>query len=143
MPKKKSARKNSRNTERKGLGLNPARLLVFGVILGGGLFLAWRLFHPADGHSPTKPETVKPLVEPEAQAYAGYAGSASCKNCHEEAYSLWQTSNHGHAERLPEADLDKAAFDPARTFHHGTQTSSIRLDGVQAQESKARAVANS
>lgn len=128
MPKKKSARKIPRRAKNKGAGLNPARLLVLSAILAGGFFLAWRHFHPADAHSPTRQETGKSIVEPEAQAYAGYGGSASCKNCHEEAYKLWLTSNHAHAERLPEADLDKAAFDPARTFHHGTQTSSIHLD---------------
>src|SRR4051794_33997786 len=128
MAKKKSTRKVPRNTERKRAGWNLAWLLVVGVILGGGLLLAWRHFRPTDANLLVKSESIKPIVEPEGQAYAGYGGSASCKNCHEEAYKLWVTSNHAHAERLPEADLDKDAFDPARTFPHGTQTTSIRRD---------------
>lgn len=129
MAKKKSLRKVPRNTEKKRAGRNPAWLLVVSIILGGGLLLAWRHFHPNDVNSLVKSEVSKPIAEPEAQAYAGYGGSASCKNCHEEAYKLWRTSNHAHAERPPEADLDKDAFEPPRTFPHGTQTTSIRRDG--------------
>jgi tetratricopeptide (TPR) repeat protein len=133
MPKNKSARKLPQDAGKKQPGLNPAWLLVPGAILAGGFFLVWQHSRHPDVHSPAKQETVKLVVEPEAQAYAGYGGSASCKDCHEEAYDLWLTSNHAHAERPPRAELDKDAFDPARTFSHGTQTSSIRLDGDHYQ----------
>jgi tetratricopeptide (TPR) repeat protein len=43
----------------------------------------------------------------------GYAGSASCRECHEDAYQLWAESNHGLAERPMRATLDAAAFQSA------------------------------
>ncbi len=39
-----------------------------------------------------------------------YAGSASCRECHKDAYQLWAKSNHGLAERPLRSDLDAAAF---------------------------------
>lgn len=58
-----------------------------------------------------------------------YGGSESCKDCHSTRYTAWTTSNHAVAERPPDADLDQAAFDPARSFTHGTQTSEPRKSG--------------
>jgi tetratricopeptide (TPR) repeat protein len=62
--------------------------------------------------------------------FAAYAGSESCRPCHEEAYHLWEHSNHGLAERPPAPALDRAAFEPARSFKHGSQETSVRLDGT-------------
>lgn len=45
----------------------------------------------------------------------GYAGSASCRECHAEAYNLWAKSNHGLAERPVEAALDGVAFESAHS----------------------------
>ena len=63
-------------------------------------------------------------VKAEASAYAG---SASCRECHAEAYDRWSKSNHGLAERPVEAGRDQAAFVPARTFQHGSQTTAVAL----------------
>ncbi|MGN6552346.1 MAG: tetratricopeptide repeat protein [Verrucomicrobiota bacterium] len=60
------------------------------------------------------------------KTYAEYGGSASCKECHEEAYEAWATSHHGLAERLPEPAREDPAFVPPRTFHHATQQTSLR-----------------
>lgn len=65
-------------------------------------------------------------LEKEAQTHAAYGGSASCKECHEEAYQLWAGSHHGLAERATDPKLDSAAFEPARVFQHGTQQTSLR-----------------
>lgn len=65
------------------------------------------------------------VVPDEAATFAQYGGSASCKECHEEAYAAWKNSNHGLAERLPDAAMDGAAFHPSRTFQHGTQRSTV------------------
>lgn len=65
-------------------------------------------------------------VQPEATAYAAYAGSASCRDCHQEATQLWQGSHHGLAERPLEAALDRASFVPTRSIRHATQTSEAR-----------------
>ena len=64
------------------------------------------------------------VVKTEATAYAG---SASCRECHAEAYDKWSKSNHGLAERPVEAGRDQAAFAPARTFRHGSQTTAVAL----------------
>ena len=52
-------------------------------------------------------------------------GSASCRECHADAYDLWTKSHHGLAERLLRPELDQAAFTPSRAFPHGSQTTSV------------------
>ncbi|MBI4616452.1 MAG: ammonia-forming cytochrome c nitrite reductase subunit c552 [Planctomycetes bacterium] len=50
-----------------------------------------------------------------------YAGSASCRECHEEAHEAWQASHHARAERaLDFPDLSRA-FGPERTVRVGTR----------------------
>lgn len=66
---------------------------------------------------------VEPLFPDERTVYAQYGGSASCQSCHAEEYNLWKTSHHALAERPVQAAVDRPAFDPAQTFHHGTQSS--------------------
>ena len=129
MPRKKRAKGLSPNTGGTRFGLSPAWFLVLVAAMGGALFLARRPSEQNRAGAPATTGNLPPLVEPEAQAYAGYGGSASCRRCHAEAYDLWSASHHGHAERSPRADLDREAFDPPRTFRHGTQTTSIRLEG--------------
>lgn len=60
-------------------------------------------------------------------AKTAYAGSASCWGCHPQAYALWAKSNHGLAERLVSVKLDQASFVPARSFHSGSQTTSVQF----------------
>ncbi len=73
------------------------------------------------------PLPITPIVEPEKEAHAQYAGSQSCKACHAELFAQWAVSNHGMAERPLRDDLDKTAFDPAKTVAHGTQSSEAKL----------------
>ncbi len=65
-------------------------------------------------------------LENDQQTHAAYGGSVSCKACHEEAYELWAKSHHGLAERSPDAPHEHPAFEPGRTFRHGTQQTSLR-----------------
>ena len=65
--------------------------------------------------------------------YAAYAGSASCRECHEEAFKKWAGSHHAEAERLIQTNRDQAAFAPAHEFKHGTQTTFVQWDDGQAQ----------
>ena len=58
---------------------------------------------------------------------AAYAGSASCRACHQQAYTEWQSSHHGQAERLRNSELDRSAFDPPHAFKHGTQKTDARV----------------
>lgn len=56
---------------------------------------------------------------------AAYAGSASCRECHSEAYAFWAESNHGLAERAVSAKLDQSAFIPSGSFKAGSQMTSM------------------
>ena len=67
-----------------------------------------------------------PLLADERDVFAQYDGSASCRECHEEAFKLWEKSNHALAERSVQPGRDRAAFDPPRSFRHGTQNSETR-----------------
>ena len=69
-----------------------------------------------------------PIVEDEASAFAGYAGDAACKACHASEFEKWTKSNHGLAERAFSPEMDGAAFQPAKTIHHGTQQTTAQLD---------------
>jgi tetratricopeptide (TPR) repeat protein len=62
-----------------------------------------------------------------------YAGSASCRECHEEAYKKWAGSHHAEAERLIQTNRDRVAFDPPREFKHGTQKTFVQWRNGQPQ----------
>ena len=80
-----------------------------------------------------RPPTPRPTAQPapagvtpgetDEQVFATYAGSSSCRECHAEQFKLWEHSHHALAERPVSAALDRTAFEPARQFKHGTQTS--------------------
>ena len=129
MPKKNSAK--GRVNAKAGLqvALRLTWLLVLAAAVAGVILFARH--RPGNGRPGKQAKTGKlpPVVEPEPQAQAAYAGSSSCKDCHQEAYELWATSNHRHAERRPQPELDQHAFEPARSFQHGTQTTSVLRDG--------------
>jgi tetratricopeptide (TPR) repeat protein len=67
-----------------------------------------------------------------AAVYSNYVGSASCLECHAEAYHKWAGSHHAEAERLLQTNRDCAAFDPAREFTHGTQKTFVQWQIGQA-----------
>ncbi len=70
----------------------------------------------------------QPILIPDDEVHTQYAGSESCKGCHEAAYKSWQHSNHGLAEREVREDMDKKAFSPKQTLKHGEQSSETFLD---------------
>ena len=89
------------------------------AVLAGGLL--WRFQHSDKlNHAPLI------AAHDGGVPQAEYGGSVSCKACHEEAYALWLKSNHGLAERLPTAEMERRAFEPARSFTHGKQSSAVR-----------------
>ncbi|MEN3943607.1 tetratricopeptide repeat protein [Prosthecobacter sp. SYSU 5D2] len=80
---------------------------------------------------PTKKKIEPFVMRDEKEAYAEYAGSQSCKECHAGEFEKWESSNHGLAERLPDDKLDLAGFEPPQAFKHGTQTTEARKkDGI-------------
>lgn len=105
----------------------PGLVLVWLGVLLLGLALALPLLLRKPANSANGSASAAFALEAESKVFATYAGSASCKECHMEAYELWARSHHGLAERLPEAELDQAAFAPARTFSHGTQQTSVHV----------------
>lgn len=77
---------------------------------------------PATGPASPANAPLPSLIEPQEKVFAQYAGSAACRECHAEQFTAWEKSNHGLAERGLAPSMDEAAFVPARTFKHGTQT---------------------
>lgn len=73
-------------------------------------------------------EEVGPVIPPEDEVHARYAGSASCKECHEAAFDVWKNSNHGLAEREYRADMDGDAFLPKRMLEHNGRMTETFLD---------------
>ncbi|MCS6860100.1 MAG: hypothetical protein NZT92_07265, partial [Abditibacteriales bacterium] len=96
-------------------------LWLLTVLLAGGvpLWLASCRTPPASSD--------KPFIAPKQVGASAYAGSARCRECHEEVYNLWKNSHHALAERALDPAIDRVAFDPPRTFRHGSQTSQARV----------------
>ncbi len=94
-------------------------LCLFGFLAGlGCLILKFRL--------PTDHATVDSQLVSQTNIYVAYGGSASCRDCHEEAFKKWAGSHHALAERLPSPGQEDAAFFPTRNFSHGTQQTTVR-----------------
>lgn len=101
------------------------------MALALGALGLWAWLRPSGSALPPRPTTADgwPVLPDQAATYATYAGSASCRECHEEAFALWEKSNHGLAERSLNLELDRRAFDPPRSFQHGSQQTRVWLEG--------------
>ncbi|MBL9127499.1 MAG: HEAT repeat domain-containing protein [Verrucomicrobiales bacterium] len=143
MPKKRRPeRSRPRESNRPDAGPLPSpgaglpRGLVVGIAALVALAAAW-LWWPkgnlgssgagSSGGGPGSPTAAATnfVLEPEPEAFARYAGSASCRECHATQVTAWESSHHGLAERPVSEAMDRSAFDPARTFAHGTQTTTV------------------
>jgi len=56
----------------------------------------------------------QPPPKAESKTFAGYVGSASCRECHPVEYDRWAHSSHGLAERSLRPEMDRPAFEPSR-----------------------------
>ena len=115
-----------------------AGLWIGGLLAGTVGLIAWALWpQPNYTAVPVASAPVKklePFIMPdEKTVFAQYAGSQSCKECHSAEFEKWQDSHHGLAERKPDDRLDLTAFEPARTFQHGTQTTLTEKKGAVFQ----------
>lgn len=72
--------------------------------------------HPAGGAG----------VATQAPDFADYAGSASCRECHRDAYADWAGSHHGLAERGLAAAVS-GAFQPVKSFTQGSRRTEAGL----------------
>jgi predicted CXXCH cytochrome family protein len=78
------------------------------VLLVAGAWFWW-----PDGPPSTSDGTLRqehPIVEDQRTAFAKYAGSGSCRECHGREFQAWMSSHHGLAERLPREELDREAI---------------------------------
>ena len=114
----------------------PALAGVVIVVLFAGW---WWHRRGADKDSPLSnlPPIRMPLLEDERTVFGKYGGSASCRECHEEAFDLWEESSHALAERPVKSERDRAAFDPPRSFRHGAQSSEARWVAGAAEVTSA------
>lgn len=100
-------------------------LLPTGILLAALAMLALVLRSRLAPGGAAAPVGRPPVVQPEHKVFPLYAGSESCRECHQAEWEQWRTSNHGLAERPVSPELDKLAFDPPRTFRHGTQSTEV------------------
>ena len=117
------------------------KVLSFAVAILAAATVTWALIKEktpsvsenTPGAKPKTPETGNETAhwqpEEQAKAFAQYAGSKSCRECHEKAFDLWLGSDHQLAERLPDPKMDQEAFDPRREFKHPSLTSQLFLEG--------------
>lgn len=69
-----------------------------------------------------------PVLAPEDEVHAKYAGSESCRECHASAFGTWQHSNHGLAEREINKKEDYKSFSPKQSLKHAKETSELFVD---------------
>jgi tetratricopeptide (TPR) repeat protein len=124
----KEKKRTALETKKPSRGWLIPLILLSAALLG----LAGWLYNTSSSKSFTTIETTKSwvanaAVEPEAQAFAQYAGSQSCRECHQALFEQWSKSNHGLAERPLRDDMDKVSFEPARSMQHGSQTTEVRV----------------
>lgn len=82
-------------------------------------------------HASSTSAAAAPIVAPDDKVHPTYAGSISCKECHEKAYADWKNSHHGLAERPVQPDqLDQQLAAPLKLEHNG-RTSQAYLDKEQ------------
>lgn len=60
-----------------------------------------------------------------------YAGSNTCRDCHESEFALWQESHHALAERMISVEQDRFAFTPERAIETGSHTFQARMEEEQ------------
>jgi len=63
-------------------------------------------------------------------AAATYAGSQSCRECHQSEFELWQESHHALAERLINPDRDRFAFQPEHSIESASHVYQMKVDGT-------------
>jgi len=113
-------------THRINWGLHVFSALIIGALILG-LYLVW--IEPAELKSKT------PIHFPHVSldTNSPYAGSDSCKDCHRADYDLWEQSHHALAERPLQPATDRVAFSRARSFKHGSDTTTARIENGEYQ----------
>jgi Flp pilus assembly protein TadD len=92
---------------------------LFGAVVLGSLLL----FRQQD----ETPSFSVASRETDAVVHAAYAGSATCRDCHEAAFAKWAGSHHALAERDFDLSRDSGAFEPSRQISPAGRASEARL----------------
>ncbi|MEC9350420.1 MAG: multiheme c-type cytochrome, partial [Planctomycetota bacterium] len=82
-----------------------------------------------------QPQEIQPdgQAEEKTAAKPDYAGSLSCKRCHEKEYVKWMNSHHALAEVPFDPKKHGPAFEPGQTVRHGKRESVVgKKDGKYA-----------
>jgi len=104
MPTADGTSKDTNGTPHRRLSRRSAGLVVLAVGIGIGLALGlWLVRHDPAPH-PRAPEYAQPM--------GAYAGSESCRECHERFYQLWEPSHHGKAMQPMTLELARTALVP-------------------------------
>jgi Flp pilus assembly protein TadD len=98
-------------------------------VLPARVFLLIAIFTIGCEPAPTTPQATEAQTKayPPTVAAPPYAGSESCRECHEPEFQSWQTSNHALAERPIAPQSDGPAFENQPPIQHGTLTSEVHL----------------
>jgi len=133
-PSKAQAKTPKKTTSRSGWTIKSVGLAV-GTVAAVAVIFAILKPEPPSGSgdsdsiktdsAATGNETAHWQPEEQSKAFAQYAGSKSCRECHEKAFDLWLGSDHQLAERLPDPKMDREAFDPHREFKQPSLTSKL------------------
>jgi len=101
-------------------------MLVFSAFIIAILILSFYLIW----NEPSVSESQSPISFPHValDTNSPYAGSDSCKDCHRADYDLWVQSHHALAERPLQPATDRAAFKRTRSFKHGSETTTVRIE---------------
>ena len=70
-----------------------------------------------------------PSLAPGWERSAGFAGSASCLECHEEAYKAWSGSHHDLAMQVASEDTVLGDFDDTTFTQFGVTSRFYERDG--------------
>jgi len=108
--------------------IKPTIIAAAALLLASGAYLALRHSREPVASPESAADADKPVIAADGEVHPKYAGSASCRECHEVAYKNWMDSNHGLAERDYRKDMDEKAFSPKQTLVHGKDTSEAFLD---------------
>ena len=107
----------------------PFTLVALAVVVATAALFAFRHFPvPQEKLLAVAPDPSTPILAPDDEVHAQYAGSESCRKCHAAAFEKWHTSNHGLAERTVTKDQDFKAFSPKQSLAHGKDNSEAFVD---------------
>lgn len=118
------------NQRQKSRHIDWLQIAVAALLVGWFGFAFYRLGKLPSASTPHSPIVVSHVG---LETNSPYAGSESCRDCHRKEYDLWEQSHHALAERPLQPAADRIAFDPPRSFPHGSDTTTVRVQDGQYQ----------